>query len=98
MYLKVHHTPQGDIVALCDAELIGRVLANKKYRLDLQSHANFYQGKLVEKKDAIAALSGAQNVNLVGKKSIEAAKNAGLAVSHAVAIGGVPHLQAYRLP
>ncbi|MEM2137494.1 MAG: DUF424 family protein [Candidatus Anstonellaceae archaeon] len=97
MYLKVHHTPMGSIVALCDAELIGRVLVNKKYRLDLRGHASFYQGKLVGKEEAVAALTGAENVNIVGKKALSAAASAGLAVSHAVTIDGIPHLQAYKI-
>jgi hypothetical protein len=97
MYLKVHHTPMGDIVAICDAELVGRVLANKKYRIDLKSHASFYQGKLVGKAEAVAVLSGAENINIVGKKALAAASSAGLATSHAVTIEGIPHLQAYKI-
>lgn len=98
MYLKLHPSPDGEIVALCDVELIGRVLANKKMRLDLSAYAPFYLGKKVEEKDAVAALSSATNANIVGKRALDAAKKAGLPISRAMTIEGVPHLQVYRMP
>jgi len=98
MYLKTHASPDGEIVALCDIELIGKVLTKGKMRLDLSAYAPFYLGKKVDEKEAVAALKAAQNANIVGAKALAAAKKAGLAVSHATTIGGVPHLQAYLMP
>ncbi len=97
MYLKAHSFPGGEIVALCDAELLGRVLSEGKLTLDLQKHRGFYEGKKVGEKEAVSALASAANANIVGKKSLSAAKKAGLDASAAVRICGVPHLQAYRL-
>ena len=98
MYLKTHASPDGEIVALCDIELIGKVLISGKARLDLSAYAPFYLGKKVDEKEAVCALAAAQNANIVGKRALAAAKKAGLAVSHAKNIGGVPHLQVYRMP
>ena len=98
MYLKTHASPDGEIVALCDIELIGKVLISGKARLDLSAYAPFYLGKKVDEKEAVDALKLAQNANIVGKRALQAAKKAGLAVSHAKNIGGVPHLQVYRMP
>lgn len=97
MYLKIHEGPNGEVVAVCDAELLGRVIADGRHRLDLEKFGSFYAGKKVGKQEAVAALRGAKNANLVGKKSLEAAAEAGLDTSGAIDIGGVPHLQAYRL-
>jgi len=98
MYLKTHASPDGEIVALCDIELIGKVLSSGKARLDLSAYAPFYLGKKVDEKEAVEALKLACNANIVGKKALAAAKKAGLAVSYAKNIGGVPHLQVYQLP
>ncbi|MFA6327973.1 MAG: DUF424 family protein [Candidatus Micrarchaeia archaeon] len=98
MYLKMHPSPDGEIVALCDVELIGKVLASGKAKLDLSAYAPFYLGKKIGETEAVEALKAAQNANLVGKKALAAAKKAGLPVSHAKNIGGVPHLQIYRMP
>lgn len=97
MYLRVHSSPNGEVVALCDAELIGRKLAKGKLVLDLGRYADFYKGEKVSAAEATEALRGAQNINLVGKKSLEAASKAGLDVEGAIKISGVPHLQAYRI-
>ena len=98
MYLKTHASPDGEIIALCDVELIGKVLISGKARLDLSAYAPFYLGKKVNEKEAVEALKSAQNANIVGKRALAAAKKAGFTVSHAKNIGGVPHLQVYRLP
>ena len=98
MYLKTHASPDGEIVALCDSGLIGKVLSSGKARLDLSAYAPFYLGKKVDEKEAVEALKRAQNANIVGKRALAAAKKAGFAVSHAKSIGGVPHLQLYRMP
>jgi len=97
MYLKVHDTPDGEVVALCDAVLIGKVLSQGKMRIDLEKYSGFYIGEKVEPASAIAALRAAPNANIVGEKSLAAAKAAGLDVSGAIKIGGVPHLQLYRI-
>ncbi|VVC01910.1 Uncharacterised protein [uncultured archaeon] len=97
MYLKVHPTPDGGIAALCDAELIGRVLAGGKVRLDLGKHASFYRGEKATHGTAVAALRAAASANVVGKKSLAAAADAGLDVKGAIMVSGVPHLQVYRI-
>ena len=97
MYLKLHSTPEGEVVALCDAELIGRVLAEGRIRLDLEKYSGFYRGEKVGLPEAVQALRTARNANIVGKKSMAAAREAGLDVSAAVSISGVPHLQIYKI-
>ena len=96
MYLKSHITPEGEIVAICDAELLGMVFSEGKLHLDLKKHANFYMGRKVSESEARKALLKAKNANIVGKKALAAAKKAGIDVSGALLISGVPHLQAYR--
>lgn len=97
MYLKIHPFPDGEIVAVCDACLLGTVLRDKKRVLDLSLHSGFYKGKKVDFSEAVSSLSKAKNANLVGKKALSAAKKAGLSISGAVNIGGEPHLQIYQL-
>ena len=97
MYLRIHSSPEGVVVALCDAELIGRRLSQGNLVLDLGKYASFYQGEKVTVAEAAEALKGAANINLVGKKALAAATGAGVDISGAISISGVPHLQAYRI-
>jgi len=97
MYLKVHSSPLGEVVALCDAELLGLVISEGETRLDLRSHASFYKGKRVTPREAKQALMGARNANIVGRKSLAAAQKAGIDCARALTISGVPHLQIYGI-
>jgi hypothetical protein len=94
MYLRIH---DNGVVALCDAELIGRKLTAGKAVLDLAAYSDFYKGEMVAEPEAIAALRGASSANIVGKKSLAAARKAGLGTEGAIIFSGVPHLQFYRL-
>ncbi len=98
MLLKIHKTPMGEVAALCDSELVGRILSHGKITLDLARHSEFYSGKKVGEGEAIEALRNSGNVNLVGARSLSAAKKAGIDTSGAILIGDVPHLQVYRFP
>ena len=74
MYLKTHASPDGEIVALCDIELIGKVLESGKARLDLSAYAPFYLGKKVEEKEAVEALKRAKGVSNEAYHYLGAAK------------------------
>ena len=97
MYLKIHPSPEGEIVALCDEDILGRVLTEGRMRLDLKAHGSFYKGRKVAQAEAVRALTGARNANIVGGQSLDAAKKAGLDISGTVLVSGIPHLQIYRV-
>lgn len=97
MYLKLHPTPGGQMAALCDSGLIGKVLTDGKRHLDLEKYASFYVGEKVSHMAAVEALRSSESANIVGERSLAAAADAGLDISVSIKIAGVPHLQAYRL-
>jgi hypothetical protein len=97
MYLKIHSTPFGKIIAICDEELLGRVLSEGKIKLDLEKHSEFYKGKKVSEEELLTILSEVENLNAVGKKSLNALKKAGIDTSSAIFIQGIPHLQVYKI-
>ncbi|MCX8195107.1 MAG: DUF424 family protein [Candidatus Micrarchaeota archaeon] len=97
MYLKRHSSPAGEVVAICDEELLGRVLQEGKIRIDLERYSAFYKGEKVSHSQAVAVLREAKNANIVGEKALRAAGEAGLDTSGARRVGGVPHLQVYQV-
>ncbi|BCS90619.1 MAG: hypothetical protein ARM1_0076 [Candidatus Micrarchaeota archaeon] len=46
IYIKEHRSDKGIILALCDSDLIGRVLKDNDASLDLKAYASFYKGEL----------------------------------------------------
>ena len=79
MYIKIHKSYR-NVVALCDTELIGKTFEEGKRQLYCRE--NFYKGEKVIKEKAIKILRQQTNedatFNIVGKKSIQAAIEAGL--------------------
>lgn len=110
MHAKIHerrNPRSGDVrrvVAACDSHLLGKVFGAGKGRgagevvLDLKTYRRFYDGKKVSEKELEKILESAENLNLVGEQVIKvAARVLPLEASKARKIGGVPHLQHYKI-
>ncbi|MBN1170457.1 DUF424 family protein [Candidatus Micrarchaeota archaeon] len=98
MYLKIHENPQGKIIAVCDKDLIGRILKDKTRHLDLDRYRGFYMGKQVEEEIVRTALGDFLSANIVGKKAVKIALDMGIAKEKDVMnIDNVPYIQIYRV-
>ncbi|NYZ74186.1 DUF424 family protein [Candidatus Micrarchaeota archaeon] len=98
MYLKIHDTPKGRIVAACEEQLIGRVLEGDGAYIDLDSYRGFYIGKKADGKELKDALARFSSVNLVGKGPVDVAVSMGLIDRKDVMyINKIPYIQIYRL-
>jgi hypothetical protein len=97
-YLKTHVSRFSTVVAVCDRQCLGKKFESGGLVLDLATHRRFYEGELVEEEAVLEALCGAGSINIVGDRSVELAARA-LRISKAGAkrIGGVSHLQVYRV-
>ena len=98
MYLKVHETEKGKIVAACDKELVGKVLEEEGICIDLDSYRDFYVGNTATKDEIKDALKEFSSANLVGKKVV------GIAVEDGVVDEGyikyikdIPYIQIYSI-
>lgn len=98
MFMRIHENPAGKVVAVCDEELLGKVLEDKKGFMDLERYRGFYAG---EKADEIAvreALGRFGSANLVGRKSVGIALDMGLAGKNDVMyINRIPYIQLYKI-
>ena len=94
MIVKVHRTPDGrKVVAICDSELIGKKIEERKLQLDLSS--DFYKGEEMSEEKVGEMIKSSCVLNVVGEKSIGFLL--GLCVidkSNIIKIKGVPHTQA----
>jgi hypothetical protein len=96
MFLKVHRTPDGDILAVCDRELLNTTLLHRD--VEVRISETFYGDTPADEERVRAALATATNANLFGRRTIEIAVACG-AVDRAcvVMVGGVPHAQVFRI-
>ena len=91
MYIKIHDAGDGRaVVALCDKELIGKKLSEGNIELNVSE--KFYKGEELPEDEISEILKNAQNVNILGKKSIAFAIKLGIITQENVLmIQGVPH-------
>jgi hypothetical protein len=97
MFLKIHHSLQlGDVVAVCDGELINTTLKHGKLEVNISE--SFYGTYRATPDEVRAALEKADNINLMGERAVDIAVGMGLITrSGCIMIGAVPHAQVYRI-
>lgn len=94
MIVKVHRTPDGrKIAAVCDKEVIGKLITGNNTQLDLKSA--FYKGEEKNADEAVKIMRGSYIINLVGKESVALALSRGLIQKEGVIyLKKIPHAQA----
>jgi len=98
MYMRIHEGPGGKVVAVCDKELIGKVLEDEKICMDLEKYRSFYVGEHVGKNEVENALATFTSANLVGQKSVDIALSLGLAnKDNIMYINETPYIQIYKI-
>jgi len=99
MFLKIHHSPDmGDVVAVCDRELINKTISNDKVTVSVAVMEAFYGNVPATEEEVRAALQRAGNVNLMGERAVSIAISMGLLTrSECIMIDTVPHAQIYQL-
>ena len=97
MFLKVHRSREtGDVVAVCDRELLNTTLRHEKITITITD--SFYGNTPATEEEVRDALKNAGNINLIGERSVNLAIAMGLLTkSGCMMIGKVPHAQIYQL-
>jgi hypothetical protein len=98
MYLKIHENPAGRVIAVCDRDLIGKVLEDENTHMDLDRYRDFYVGELAKEDAVKEALGRFGSANLVGERAVGVALSMELAAKEDVMyIKETPYIQIYRL-
>ena len=98
MYMKIHEGSGGKVVAVCDKELVGKVLEDDKTCMDLERYHGFYVGERVGKSEVESALGTFTSANLVGEKSVGIALSLELVNKDDVMyINKTPYIQIYKI-
>ncbi len=93
--VKVHNGSRR-VVAICDKELIGRVITEGIFELKISEH--FYGGEETSAEEVKKIMVEATNLNIVGKESIKLALEVKVIDKEAVVyVDGIPHAQAITL-
>ena len=97
MYLKIHQSPElGDVVAVCDRELINTTLRRGDHTVTISEA--FYGTTPADENRVCEALKRGGNINLMGERAVGVAIRLGLITkADCIMIGDVPHAQIYEL-
>jgi hypothetical protein len=100
IFLKKHSGEHGVILAMCDEELIGKVLKSGSIYLDLAKYASFYKGDLLSEKEAADLVDSEEfsSANVIGKRSVEIMISKGIVdKSDVKRVEKVPFVQVYKV-
>jgi len=95
-YVNVRRMGRRVLLAVCDAELLGKVLRDGKIVYEVRR--DFYDGLKMSVEEAVDLMEQSTIVNMVGRNIVEKAIERGLIHPDAVLdISGVPHAQIVKL-
>jgi hypothetical protein len=100
IYVKLHPTDNGIMVAMCDSKLIDKILSEGEIEINLKDYSDFYKGALLGKEAALALIKkdDIYSANIVGDESIKIALEKGIIEKgHLKKIEKVPYANAFRL-
>ena len=97
IYLKEYHLRSDILIAVCDAELIGKRFEERGLFLTITE--SFYKGEEVTESEVVNSLKRATIANLVGERAIKCAlDNHLIEEANVIFVAGVPHSQIVQIP
>ena len=95
-YMNIKKTGKSVLLAICDAEIIGKTL--RKGKIVFHVKEKFYKGAKVSIEEALSMIENASIVNMIGKNVVDKAVEKGYVHPEAVLnIEGIPHAQIVRI-
>ena len=96
IYYKEHLSPHGNVLAVCDKELLGKKIENSEISVKISEafygRTEISAGALKEK------LKSFDNINLIGEQAVKTAVEEKLAEQkNIIFLGKIPHLQIYKI-
>lgn len=96
LLLTERETPEGVVVSVCDADLLGETY--EEGRVSLTVTEEFYGGDPASAEEIAAALGRAKTANIVGEEAVAAAVEAGFVdPGNVLDVDGTVHAQYVRL-
>ena len=96
-FIKIHKSYR-IVVALCDEDVVDKVLEFKKQRVKVKVSKYFYGERLIDETAVLKVIDKATIGNLIGKNVVNLAeKNGYISKENIINIDGIPHAQFAKL-
>lgn len=100
IYIKLHDTENGIMLAMCDEELIDKIIESDGVYINIKEYSEFYKGELVST-DAAGKIINENEINsanIIGNESVELAiMKCIVEKTHAMSVNGIMYANAYRI-
>ena len=100
IYIKIHHTDNGEMVGMCDSSLIDKILIEGEVEINIKDYSDFYKGELVDMEKACGMLKPERiySANIIGTESVEAAIKSKVILKESIKkINKVPYANAFKI-
>jgi len=64
VFFRIHRKDATEILAICDEDLLGKVLSNDKIKMKVP--IKFYKGQAISRSDAFQLMRRYANINIIG--------------------------------
>ncbi len=94
--LKIHSFPEGNVVALCDKDILGKRFEEKELVLDIDK--DFYEGEKASKEDVFKALGECVSATIAGNEAVALALECGVLTEAGVKdVLDIKHAMMFRI-
>jgi hypothetical protein len=100
IYLKLHATENGNMLAMCDSSLIDKVLSEGDVEINLRDYSEFYKGQLISEEGALGLVKreDIMSANIVGEEAVKVClKKKIVDKANVKKVGKVPYASAFRV-
>lgn len=100
LYIKLHSTDGGTMLAMCDSDMINSIIEDGEVYINVRDYSDFYKGKLVDAKGAKSIISKSEirSASVIGKESVRVAVEKGIVErSNVKTASGIAYANAYRI-
>jgi hypothetical protein len=100
IYIKIHVTENGNIIAMCDELLIDKMLKEGDLEINIKDYSEFYKGQLVSHEKAVSMLNPQKlySANIVGSESVKAAIEGEIIHKDSVrTVNKVPYANSFKI-
>jgi hypothetical protein len=100
IYLKLHNTESGNMLAMCDSALIEMVLSEGDIEINLKDYSEFYTGQLLSKEKALEFIQKEEiiSANIVGVEAVKVGLKRGIIEKENIKkVNKIPYACAVRI-
>lgn len=99
IYFNRFESPKGIMIAMCDEELMGRMLSEGRIEIDLEHYGGFYKGELLAEDEAARRIDRkVYSANIVGNRSVDILVRMGIVKGDEVkTVQGVKFVHIFRV-